>query len=54
MPDPVSAETKQAILAELEANEWRAGEFHQELGRKYGVSGWYVRCLSVSARRTTR
>ena len=39
------------VLRELEANEFRAGEFYQTLADRYDVSAWSVRMMAVSAKR---
>lgn len=47
----MTTEIREAIVAELERNEFRAGEFHEVLGRKYGFSAWTIRMIAARAKR---
>jgi len=51
MGTPTPQQVEAAIVADLEAHEFRTGEFYYELARKHGVSAWSVRMIAVREKR---
>ena len=51
MAEPIPTEVREAIARELVAAEFRAGEFHHALSRKYGVGAKTVGLIAARLKR---
>lgn len=51
MAEPIPDETREAIARDLIANEFRAGEYHYALSRKYGVGAKTIGLLAARLKR---